>query len=503
MFVNVLTTHCKDSPHKKFWDEYHNKLSALYYYNSRVYLRSSDNIKDLEEYYPIENKNLSGDYFSRTIFHRAPKFSFPDIKNYEHELKTFDKIIKNANIGYDEKIKEWKNIAFNPNICHTVMTRYADFTKELLFLNNVYNTNIAICLWHVNYLLANTELMHLSSITLDSPYVYTHEQALKLMFFANIRYELNPMYVNINLRNGPDTYHPPLVLVGTNRTICDQRKLKIRIRKLTDKAFDGFEKYNNVYLVGSALLECVTNTHLDKYTFKKRSKIFYPSSEAFPGDIDIAVQEQSYKKFIDIAYELVNHISKNLGCESKCEIYSATNSIRFHVFNKQLTKKIEIFKTPSSPIALVSRFHIAAVRMYWDFKNLYMTRSCLACLYTGISENIMWSPTMKQKSYNVILKYIQRGFTVVLNYHDIRLLKNYAMRNKEWKTLFRYMGFRDDADIYKFDYDGEDDFFKPHKYKAGICYNLNIKYYRTALLIQNNEKYKKSNNTLFSLLTPR
>jgi hypothetical protein len=73
------------------------------------------------------------------------------------------------------------------------------------------------------------------------------------------------------------------------------------------------------------------------------------------------------------------------------------------------------------------------VKMYYD-GDIYMFRCCVATLLSGVGEYYRWFSCNKIPA-NVILKYIQRGFSVVLNKKEKIIFQNYLKQSKLYSKV--------------------------------------------------------------------
>jgi hypothetical protein len=368
------------------------------------------------------------------------------------------------------------------NLCHRVfeIDLLIDLLKELLD-NKKYRGLIIDGLFHMQYILAHEENLCLVK-TLENRFVYTHKMAIRikdLFEHANFSIEHNPLIVNC-LPLGNNIYQMMPFYLSGERSICDTELFNERFQLLTNGLLNGISDLANIAIVGSILVECLGNNNLLKKCIKDhnisetdssgdsdndnnddkplklfdmnelnnvdddilgnenfmyRNKLYYSTDG---GDIDIAISEDSYKKYIRIAKKIKDKMNNNImslyGSEFKVEEMVTNSGIRYHFSHPKINRKFEIFRVPKTHIDLVSDFHVACVRMYWDFKELYMTRGCLASLLTGVNENFNWFSTNKNP-IDIIFKYAQRGYTTILNMKELECASKYI---GTFGTLWNY-----------------------------------------------------------------
>ena len=354
---------------------------------------------------------------------------------------------------------------------------------EQLLLTKEYRDLVLDGLFYSQYLLAQEEnlcqkksLNHRFVYNLTDIYTWQH-------IFHKIAPEHNPLLVNC-MPIATNIYQSAPFYLEGHRSLASIDTFRARLDILTHGVLVGLEKFQNIAVVGSALVECVGNNSLlikneeiktydfenikisniselsydfdekdiqSIENFKYRSELYY---SADGGDIDISISEESYKKFIRETEQIIDIMNKNIislyGEPFTVKELCVGSGIRYHLMHTKIKRKFEIFRVPKSHIDLVSSFHVACVRMYWDFNNLWMTRGCATALLTGINENFNWFSSNKIPT-DIILKYMQRGYTTILNHKELACLEEYI---KTFGNHWNY-GIWDHKDItgkFKFDH---------------------------------------------------
>jgi hypothetical protein len=152
-------------------------------------------------------------------------------------------------------------------------------------------------------------------------------------------------------------------------------------------------------------------------------------------DIDISITARTLNQYITSTLEIYSRIREN--CKSKGEVWlrpiKTVNSIKFKIYGPGVPRPIDIFRIPTSPLKMVKKFHLNMVKMYYD-GDIYMFRCCVATLLSGVGEYYRWFSCNKIPA-NVILKYIQRGFSVVLNKKEKIIFQNYLKQSKLYSKV--------------------------------------------------------------------
>jgi hypothetical protein len=72
----------------------------------------------------------------------------------------------------------------------------------------------------------------------------------------------------------------------------------------------------------------------------------------------------------------------------------------------------------------VARFHFPCVRAYYSGDNVYMLPSCITAMMTGLNIEYKYFAGIRNP-VDIINKYLQRGFGVLLNKFEINLFLEY------------------------------------------------------------------------------
>jgi hypothetical protein len=87
---------------------------------------------------------------------------------------------------------------------------------------------------------------------------------------------------------------------------------------------------------------------------------------------------------------------------------------------------------------MVKKFHVHAVKMFYD-NDITMFRSCIACLLSGVGETYKWFSCNKVAA-DVLLKYAQRGMSIILNDRERTALSNYIVKEERWGNMIKAIG---------------------------------------------------------------
>ena len=123
--------------------------------------------------------------------------------------------------------------------------------------------------------------------------------------------------------------------------------------------------------------------------------------------------------------------------DKKTDKVSYSENIKFHVTSKHLKRKFEIFKIQYTFLATVSRFHLPCVRGYYDGNEVYLLPSAISALITNKCMDYKYFAGSKSP-FEIVLKYVQRGFTIMFNKKEMVKIAEYIKNNDKWKQIFKW-----------------------------------------------------------------
>ncbi len=153
-------------------------------------------------------------------------------------------------------------------------------------------------------------------------------------------------------------------------------------------------------------------------------------------DIDISITTRDINDFKNKVCILFNKIKEN--AKHRGDVYIneiiTIASIKYKIYGPGIPRPIDVFRIPYEPIKMIKKFHINGVKMYYD-GELYLLRSCVSTLISGINENYKWFSCNKSP-VDVLLKYAQRGISTILNSKERQSIINYVTINERWRKVF-------------------------------------------------------------------
>ena len=118
-----------------------------------------------------------------------------------------------------------------------------------------------------------------------------------------------------------------------------------------------------------------------------------------------------------------NDFGKNLQQKDNKLVIKFSENVRYKLFCKNT--KIEMFRIKDKDFfGTVARFHFPCVRAYYQGDNVYILPSCITAMMTGLNIEYKYFAGIRNP-VDIINKYMQRGFGVILNKFEINLLIDY------------------------------------------------------------------------------
>lgn len=188
----------------------------------------------------------------------------------------------------------------------------------------------------------------------------------------------------------------------------------ILAKGLTNKKLITENKQDNIFLKDYLIPNSYENMNIYKVDFSN-----YESYDVQDSDV-VYYRNDFGNTFSQKENHMVMKISEN---------------IRFKLFCK--STKIEMFRIRDKEFfSTVARFHFPCVRAYYQGDNVYILPSCITAMMTGLNIEYKYFAGIRNP-VDIINKYMQRGFGVLLNKYEINIWLEY---NKNNKTNISYDG---------------------------------------------------------------
>lgn len=194
-------------------------------------------------------------------------------------------------------------------------------------------------------------------------------------------------------------------------------------------------------------------------------------------DIDLMIETDDLELFDKVCESHFEAIRSTLPETQRDKVYmkmfATENKYRYKIYG--LPRSIELFCVNSIP-GVIAKFHLACVRAWWDGEQLHMYPSFVTAAMTGVCHELRWTSCNKDLR-DIVLKYYQRGFAIMLNRQEVNNLIQYTANNPKWPCFppapqnGRYWEQR----LWRnkpFYYDVQADFWNPSISHFGVYFKL-------------------------------
>jgi hypothetical protein len=149
-------------------------------------------------------------------------------------------------------------------------------------------------------------------------------------------------------------------------------------------------------------------------------------------DIDLMIEAEHLDDFDKVCESHLAAIRSTLPEEQREKVYMkmfmTENKYRYKIYG--LPRSIELFCVNSIP-GVIAKFHLACVRAWWDGEQLHMFPSFVTAAMTSVCHDLRWTSCNKDLR-DIVLKYYQRGFSIILNKREIENLRDFVSNNAKW-----------------------------------------------------------------------
>lgn len=152
------------------------------------------------------------------------------------------------------------------------------------------------------------------------------------------------------------------------------------------------------------------------------------------------VESDNYDNYTPQDSELLyylNDYGNNVSEKENKLVMKISENIRIKLFCKNT--KIETFRIKDKEFFnTVARFHFPCVRAYYQGNNVHILPSCITSMMTGLNIEYKYFAGVRNP-VDIINKYMQRGFGILLNKFEVNLWLEYN-KNPENNTNIKYDG---------------------------------------------------------------
>jgi hypothetical protein len=197
----------------------------------------------------------------------------------------------------------------------------------------------------------------------------------------------------------------------------------MRVRMYLHSKYYNFKMISNeqLYRTSSNTSNEFLNVFMQPLTIDQLT-IYYTKDEDYnfqvKKDTDFIFYTNDFRKEENKVKEFQNKPIMKIG-----------ESIRFKLNFPKINKTFEVFKTVNNDFfSTVARFHLPCVRAYYTDNNIYILPSCIGAMMTGMNIDYKYFAGIRDP-YQIVIKYMKRGFGVILNKDELKQLEEHIKKN--------------------------------------------------------------------------
>jgi hypothetical protein len=156
-------------------------------------------------------------------------------------------------------------------------------------------------------------------------------------------------------------------------------------------------------------------------------------------DIDVGIQSTSMEDYETKVFAIFEHIKDNIiSKHPDSDVSLSKQPIKFGykwvLKGEHVHRPVDFFKVNIPPHALVFRFHLNAVRFWYDGKIVKGLASGICAALTGVNQWYRWFSNNKDPM-DIVLKNMQRGYTTLLTRNEHTTLDMYLEEVHKYNHL--------------------------------------------------------------------
>ncbi len=336
-------------------------------------------------------------------------FANVNMKDYGVSGSIIAACLQKRNPLYDAYIHEYKdeNIAFK----NFIENYYGNSDIDIMCNTNSYTEYIAKAYELYQKLIQNISPDAITStLSKDNKYSYDTVRTVGITltdeFFKETLEDFNKRY-------------------ATNWTINDYtaNAKDIRVRMYLHSKYYNFKNTTNEQLYRNGFDETIEflNVFMQPLTIDQLT-IYYTKDENYKfnikKDTDFIFYINDFRKEENKVKDVYNKPIMKIG-----------ESIRFKLNFPTINKTFEVFKAVNNDFfSTVARFHLPCVRAYYTDNNVYILPSCIGAMMTGVNIDYKYFAGIRDP-YQIVTKYMKRGFGVILNKDELKQLEEHIKNN--------------------------------------------------------------------------
>ena len=148
-------------------------------------------------------------------------------------------------------------------------------------------------------------------------------------------------------------------------------------------------------------------------------------------------KDPKYGDFFNITHieSMIVILSSN---NSDDEIFVCKENIKYNISSKYLNHDFEFFKSKfeGSFFSTIGSFHLPCVRGFYNGKSVKLLPSCVTALITMINMDYKYFASTKSDPIEIINKYRNRGFAIILTDDEKIKFADYVIRVEKLNNLY-------------------------------------------------------------------
>lgn len=166
-------------------------------------------------------------------------------------------------------------------------------------------------------------------------------------------------------------------------------------------------------------------------------------AESHIADVDIAISVKCRETYEKYAFEIFEQVKKNAekrGNYDRIYLHKAQlkYGFKYVIKGEGVKRPMDLFMIVVPFPQLLYRYHLNIPRFCWDGKQLMGLSSAVCAAMTGINQWRNWFSNNKDP-VDVCLKYISRGFTIILNTKEIVFVEMYISEIEKYKLANEFV----------------------------------------------------------------
>lgn len=378
---------------------------------------------------------------------------------------------------------------------HHILTKKVFSKLNNILTNNLrLNKIVKYSMKYMFYMLLKIERMNGKNIDKDSPCVIDEDVFREFPIFEG-ELDASPYFAEIyNDKRYGNLREHLIMYLGGKRKFTDRKTFLSRLDIVSDGLLTNIDlEKHNAFVTGSSLVPCLVTNPLEKNfdRFEDYIDYYYPNyynncekqdkeiidfildkpeysiltkkecltklpdiideeddkeltemyenlikTQSRVSDMDIAVRAKTHLEYQKKVFDIFDEIIKSLPAEKANKLYLQKYKLKYGYkwILKGGKRHIEFFRINIEPQKLLYSFHVNIVRFWWDGKKLRGLASGICAALTGVNQWYKWIFNNKNP-IDIIMKYMQRGYTTLINIEEIKFLKLYINRSDNYNNV--------------------------------------------------------------------